>query len=505
MILVIHRDGQLLVEALKDNSPLNLKYRDPVKGLFNLARKYPEDILLWVDIEFRDDLNWDSIRDIFSRKLIMASFAIRSRSIPPEIGYIDQLPFVNPNYLVSYPTWLMSTDIGGIHSSVLLSFEKHENLDLSLDYLLNSIAKIGQQNSLLCYSEPKLTNLEQGSLTYRFSTKTLFKFVGSHYKKEWLPVLFYCFCKFENSILIGSLIKSYFSQTFFKNDINLPEFEVLTSGGNVKSIDVIIPTLNRKDHLKNVLIDLNNQKLRPKKVIIVEQGLDDKASSQLEFFNDEWGFNIIHHFLSHRGACIARNLALEEIGSDIVFFADDDIRFDENLLKNALTQLEAINVGCLNLNAQQENEDLVFKKVKQWGAFASGASMVRSEFLKNCRFDINLEKGFGEDIDFGMQLRQEGCDIVYHPFLKLKHLKAPSGGFRNIMPPKDEKIEINNIPKPAPTMMILIKKWYSKQMLEGYRVALNLKYYRHQPVKNPMTYLKSMKQRWRLSEELSEV
>ena len=34
--------------------------------------------------------------------------------MPDEIGYIDQLPFVNPNNDVLYPTWKMSTDVGGI-------------------------------------------------------------------------------------------------------------------------------------------------------------------------------------------------------------------------------------------------------------------------------------------------------------------------------------------------------------------------------------------------------
>ena len=173
-----------------------------------MARKYPDELLLWVDIEFFDNINWNSLKEIFDRKQVMASFAIRSRSIPPEIGYIDQLPFVNPNYLIKYPTWLMSTDIGGIHSSVLLSFERWENFDFNLDYFLNSIAKIGQQNSLICYSEPGLTNLKQEHLTYRFSTTTLFDFVSRHYKKEWLPVLSYCFYKFEKRMTTGSLINS---------------------------------------------------------------------------------------------------------------------------------------------------------------------------------------------------------------------------------------------------------------------------------------------------------
>jgi GT2 family glycosyltransferase len=38
-----------------------------------------------------------------------------------------------------------------------------------------------------------------------------------------------------------------------------------------------------------------------------------------------------------------------------------------------------------------------------------------------------LEFGYGEDTDFGMQLRNKGFDVIYFPDLKITHLKAPMG------------------------------------------------------------------------------
>ena len=38
---------------------------------------------------------------------------------------------------------------------------------------------------------------------------------------------------------------------------------------------------------------------------------------------------------------------------------------------------------------------------------------------------MNYEFGFGEDIDFGMQLRNNGIDIIYLPYPEIIHIKAP--------------------------------------------------------------------------------
>ncbi len=50
--------------------------------------------------------------------------------------------------------------------------------------------------------------------------------------------------------------------------------------------------------------------------------------------------------------------------------------------------------------------------------------------LEQIKFDIAFEHGFGEDGDFGMQIRNLGEDIGYISECNILHLKAPVGGFR---------------------------------------------------------------------------
>src|SRR5690606_12319835 len=137
-------------------------------------------------------------------------------------------------------------------------------------------------------------------------------------------------------------------------------------------------------------------------------------------------------FTHKTGACHARNLALDETDADWVFFADDDLRIQKDFLERGLGELIKFRLDEITFDCRQEEEVLVFNKMKQWGSFGAGTSIVSSEFAQIIRFDPAFEFGYGEDIDYGMQLRRVGCDIIYHPEIQILHLKAPRGGFREV-------------------------------------------------------------------------
>ena len=70
-------------------------------------------------------------------------------------------------------------------------------------------------------------------------------------------------------------------------DLELIKNEVI----NVKStVDVIIPTLGRKEHIYNFLTDLSNQSQVPDQVIIVEQNADKNSKSDLDFITIKNGY-----------------------------------------------------------------------------------------------------------------------------------------------------------------------------------------------------------------------
>lgn len=505
MLIIIHENAKRVVRISRDNKELSIHSSNLVKEFWRLTKNFPEELIIWVEKELFDNLNTTELTKIFHHNLIMASYPVKSKFLPETIGYIDQSPFIYPNLEVSYPTWRMSTDVGGISGEAAIAFEDCLTKIDDFGYLINSIAKIGQQNSLFCYSSPLLLKNRPVLTTpiNSVNNKVLFKFVHQFYKTEWVLVLLFCLVKYDFKIPLWSLITCFFSKKHFNKNIDLSKINVESSKvniGNEATLDIIIPTLDRFKFLKQVLLDLKEQSLKPKRVIIVEQNPDPNSKSQLsEIHNMDWPFEIIHRFVHETGACLARNIALLEVKSKWIFFADDDIRISPKTLEAAILEIKRLGVYALNLNCVQPDSKTVFHKIKQWGAFGSGTAIVSSEFALQCRFSEIYEFGFGEDTDFGIQLRSKGADVIYHPDIQITHLKAERGGFRGMPEMPWEKS--GPAPKPSPTMMLLVKSHFNLCMQRGYKVSLFIKFYNKQPIKNPISYLISMKKRWRLSEE----
>lgn len=516
MILLIHHQAKKLINVRYKDKELKMG-EDVCKTFWELAGKYPNEIIAWCEEDFENILSLNSWPEVFHHDLIMASYAVNSVYLPDSIGYIDQLPFVNINRKVQYATWRMSTDVGGINGKVLLKFKNLFGHIKDFGLLLDSIAKLGQQNGLFCYSSSPLVKeqirlLNSGhkkaesetlSVKATASHKDIFAFVYSHYKSIRVLLLFWCFIKYEKTFPLLPVIRAIFQQKYFKKEVDLSNIEVKSRKNKIIGyrIDVIIPTLGRREYLLQVLEDLKSQTLLPKKVIIVEQNPETGSRSELpELKNQAWPFKIVHHFTHQTGACNARNIALEEVDADWVFFDDDDNRMDKDLLENTLQEIKRMGVDLLTLKYSQQGEKRIFDKVKQWGTFGAGNSIVHSKFASQIKFDMAFEHGYGEDKDYGMQLRNAGCDIIYHPKLEILHLKAPRGGFRETssQPWKKDK------PKPSPTLMIYTKKYYSPEQLKGFKTELFLRYYSKQEIKNPWKYMKMMRERWRLSEEWAE-
>lgn len=511
MLIIVHENGIKVNRTILDKKEIAFKYANLTNEFWHLAKEYSNHLIVWVDIRFYENLGYLELPDIFRHKHVMASYSLKEQYFSSCIGYIDQLPFVKPDYSVKYPTWRMSTNAGGIYGHVALQFEGLFKGFRDFGFLINAIAKIGQQNSLFCYADPRLLNNKHEDFTklnQNATLKDLFRFTFQFYKTEWIFVLLFCYIRYERRFPISAFILAFFNKKLWNKNLDL-SFDLENKGterqidSRENTVDVIIPTLNRATYLKQVLIDLDKQTYKPTNVIIVEQNPDIEASSELnEIISQKWKFSIIHKFIKRTGACFSRNLALNEVTSKWVFFADDDLRLPETFLESAVIEIQRLKVKALNFNCIQPEGNMVFQKIKQWGAFASGSSLVTAKEAKECIYRPEFERGFGEDTDYGLQLRSKGVDIIYHPDVQLTHLKAPRGGFREPekSPWMDQKIQ----PKPSPTMMLLVKYHFDEYMARGYMVALFVKYYQRQKIKNPFAYLKTMRKRWKLSEKWAD-
>lgn len=415
-----------------------------------------------------------------------------------DMGYVEDGPFITGGRETIYPTWQMIDRMGVIHSSLLRKLPSSAYHGApSFAYWLNSIAVRLRPQGLCCY------RMYIDSLPRRVAkpmdTTLLYRFVSQHYKKRWTSLLFLSHVLFERRFPLYAFAKA---QWYKKQSLNV-DFDTLKPLEEQQvsipfEMDVIIPTIGRETYLYDVLKDLSVQTIVPKNVIIVEQNQDPNMKTKLNYLTTEaWPFKIIHRFIHQTGACNARNIAMEEVQYPWVLFFDDDIRCSTNMVAQIAGAIKTTKAKAITLACLQKGEVELMKAFKQWESFGSGCSVVHKEVIEKLRFDMSLEHGYGEDVDFGMQIRQAGYDILYAPQIQLKHLKAPVGGFRepHIFPWKDQKVQ----PKPSPQIMYHRQKNYTPKQLLGYKLVLFLKAFQTSKSINPFTFYKMAQARWKAS------
>jgi GT2 family glycosyltransferase len=180
-----------------------------------------------------------------------------------------------------------------------------------------------------------------------------------------------------------------------------------------------------------------------------------------------------------------------------VYLADDDNVFEATLLEDIIDTMQKYSFEAITMSYLKKDEVERTKQPIQWSTFGAGSSVINSKFLNKIAFNLALEFGYGEDVDFGMQLRNLGIDIIYFPNIKILHLNAPMGGFRTrfIHPWENDKVQ----PKPSPTIMLNRMLNVTTHQTLGYKTVLFFKYYKRQSIKNPMDYYKSFNKKWEQS------
>jgi GT2 family glycosyltransferase len=499
-MLIVYHNGNKVIE-LSNTDGIDVAKIDTLtisEFLVFLAQDYSDELLIWCHINLKEHLNVSAIKQLFHHKKLLISFnPSDGMYLDKSIGYVEESPFIKINKEVTYPTWQMSSWVGGMHSEVLLALKKELPFEKNFDYFLCSMAKLGMRKGLLCYSEPQLLKQNTNSFSANTSKFTLFRFVKQHYKTQWVFVLLFNLLVHEKKFPILPFLFSFFYKNKTKTNINFDAIKVHSSKVVVDSatVDVIIPTIGRKNYLYDVLKDFSKQTILPKKIIIVEQNPEAGSSSELDYIqNKKWQFEIHHIFTHQAGVCNARNLALDQTQSEWVFLADDDNRFEATLLFDIFSKIKQYGNPVITTSYPQKNETKSHTKVIQCSTFGAGNSFVRRDFLEKVRFNRALEFGYGEDVDFGMQLRNQGYDILYLPEPSILHLKAPVGGFRTrpVLQWQNDIVQ----PKPSPTIMLYQILHNTREQTLGYKTILFFKYYRHQRIKNPIQYYRNFQKQW---------
>lgn len=501
MILLCHEYDRIVsVSNSLDGSAVAIKSKQPSEALFEIAQKYPEELVIWYHVSQQGNLNFEAFDSIFHHKKIMASFHPTENYLLDAIGYVDQSPFIKLPKNVTYPTFQMSSLVGGIHASVL-NCNPFKNSDVAFDYFLNSLAKQFMRVGLFCYSEPRLLLENRNTINSKSNFYDLFRFTRQHYKTRWVFLLFFNLLVYEKRLKMLPFLYSFLFKRRFQQDDVLDSVAVKSnrSSSSEQTIDVIIPTIGRKKYLYDVLKDLSAQTHLPVNVIIVEQNPLPDSSSELDYLTSEpWPFHIDHTFTHQAGACNARNIALSKVTSEWVFLNDDDNRFENNLLVDILSKISQYGIKVATTSYLQPFEEKKIKVVHQSSIFGSGNSFLNKSILEKVKFDSRFEFGYGEDNNFGLQMKIEGYDVIYFPDPSIIHLKAPNGGFRVNFYKQWDNEEIK--PLPSPTIMLLKDLHYTKHQILGYKFIYFFKRWKSNFFKiNPIVHFQKFNKNWKSS------
>lgn len=504
-MIILYHDKDKVVNSSYDGNFIDYYTgKEVTEALFLAAQAHPEQCIGWCKDYLKNKVDWDVVQTAVKHPLTMVSAsAHHNLYFPDAIAYIEDSPFLKINREVVFPTWMASSDVGLVYAAVINQLRRQDFKEDSFPYVLNAIAKSCQAQGLFCYQLPRIRVEERESID-QATQRELYRFVKQHYKTQWVFFLFVSQLLFDKRCYVSALLSSLWVK---KRAITFQSPHIFKTESPLQmpaAVDVIIPTMGRSQYLYDVLIDFSKQTLLPEKVIIIEQNPEPNSTTDLAYvYKEDWPFTIIHEFIHTTGACNARNIALGLTTAEWVFFADDDIRFQKDLFEKALIALRNSQGSCVAMSCLQKNEKKTFNNRMQWSSFPSGASMVKGTLSRKLSFNTSYEHGYGEDADYGMQLRNAGADVLYHPDLELVHLKAPVGGFRQKIVQAWEAE--GDLPKPSPTIMLFRLKHNTLHQLRGYKLQLYIRQWGKTPLLKKFGFIKSFKKRWNASVKWAKI
>ena len=204
------------------------------------------------------------------------------------------------------------------------------------------------------------------------------------------------------------------------------------------SISVIIPTWNRKEDLLHCLDLVQRQSVKPKEIIVVDNGSTDGT---VDVIKKQFPSVKVIANRQNRGACIARNQGITASAGELLWFLDNDsMVYSKDCLKSMLPLLKG-TVGLVGGELLVENNRT--KGIIRRTLLLNGEAkphylplpqgLVRHDYLStaNCLVKKSLAKelgGFhplfgyiGEDTHFSYKARKRGYLCVSTPATSVWH------------------------------------------------------------------------------------
>lgn len=188
------------------------------------------------------------------------------------------------------------------------------------------------------------------------------------------------------------------------------------------TFDIIVPTYNNVDELKQCLSGLEKQSFQDFHVFICVDGSTDSTMEYLESTSLKFSYTILTHpNYENKGRNPTRNLVLPHLDSQYIFMIDSDIRPEEDLLQwhyALLTQKECISIGDVIYTNIKENIWADYLQTRGKNKFhdldeipgyylnSQNLAMKTEDFIQIGGQDVTMVTYGGGDTEFGYRISQ---------------------------------------------------------------------------------------------------
>ena len=315
-------------------------------------------------------------------------------------------------------------------------------LNKNIEYKSNDALKLDLAYQLLISGY--VNNNKKNKLVFdpsKISVNDNYKLIARFFNKPWLIITFiFRIIEMNNPFkeiigFLSSLNTKKLNMISLKNKIkedrsfnwNVFKSKLLASK---PLLSVVIPTLNRYYHLKNLISDLEKQDYKNFEIIIIDQS-DNFVEGV--FNNDKLKIN---HIRQHEKALWrARNTGIKISKGDYILLLDDDVSFEDNFISNHLKAIDFFNCDISNgvfhsIGSKSFENGNFFGFSEQ---FPAGNTLLKKSVFKDIGlFDRQFEKQRMGDGEFGTRGYLNGIFSINNPLSACIDVKAEKGGLRDM-------------------------------------------------------------------------
>ncbi|WP_274475870.1 glycosyltransferase family 2 protein [Mangrovimonas aestuarii] len=334
------------------------------------------------------------------------------------------------------------------------AYENEEAKDYDLSWQAIQIGYIGDAP---CYNDFKDVCLKDN-----------YRFIRKQFHRAWV------FYVFVLRIVSGKNPFREFSAWYVTRQVKQMDYSIgaLEYSGLVTEkshlletnpkVSVVIPTLNRYEYLRDVLIDLQQQDFKNIEVLVIDQSEPFKK----DFYK---GFDLDLHvtYQEEKALWLARNTAVKQAKGVYILLYDDDSRVEPNWISEHLRALDYFNadissgVSISKVGAPTPKHYSYFKVSDQ---LDTGNVMIKKEVFEVVGlFDRQFEKQRMGDGEFGLRAHQAGFLNVSNPKAKRLHLKVDSGGLRQMGSWDAFRPKSIWSPRPIPSVLYLFRNYFGNK------------------------------------------